>query len=358
MNADDFLNSDLLSETSADPLNFAALQAERTSKKDYRAAYAYINITSYSQRTVLHECPRSFQIMKVPAPDVEPGPNTASRYDASATVNVHFLFGHSVGAGIQTYLVTRDKNKALFAAILSWKADLDVELPKKSKSSLYAFLAVEKFIHWWEVESKLADEWEVATMNDRPATEITFLLDTENGYYHVGHIDIVLRHKSDGRLMVVELKTTGFKLVDEASYGNSDQSLGYSLILDKIAESLDTTSTFEVLYLVYSTPERKLIPLPFTKSRTDRMEWLQDLLLDHSTIATYKKLSFFPKRGESCFSFSRRCPHYGTCDMRSVRKTNFKEFSLERDSLPEPVDFIFKLSDLTKAALRASTPTT
>lgn len=213
-----------------------------------------------------------------------------------------------------------------------------------------AFLAVEKFSHWWE--EHMAGEWELAYFNNKPATEVTFLLDLENGYYHAGHIDVVLRNRVSGKYLVLEIKTTAIKNVDEAQYGNSEQPLGYSLVLDAIAENLDATNSFEVLYLVYSSTERKLIPFTFKKQRTERAEWLQDLLLDHSLISTYRKLSLFPKRGNSCWSFGGRCPHYGTCDLGAFKDNfDFREYKRSSMELPERTDFEFTLGDITRSIL-------
>lgn len=346
LSADEFLDTPLSVPEATGSVLFAPLQASRTSKKDYRAAYIYINVTSYSQRSVLHECARKFQILKTPSVGNGDG----------AISNLDFTFGHSVGAGIQTYLATRSKDAALFAAFLAWNAELDAELPKKGKSSALAHLAVEKFIYWWE--GGMANDWELAVFNDRPATELTFFLDCENGYYHAGHIDAILRNKNTGRYLVLEIKTTAIRNVDEAQYGNSEQPLGYSLILDKIAHSLQETASFEVLYLIYSSTQRELLPMPFTKSRTERIEWLQDLLLDHTTINTYTQLGFFPMRGEACWSFGGRCPHYGVCNLRAYKnKTEFRWLDAKTMELPEKVDFQFSLSEITTAVLRSEVTT-
>lgn len=342
--ADEFLAQeiDLDDEGSSAEANIHGIgQAGDTTKKDYRAAYIYINVTSYSQRSVLHDCGRKYQILK--------NPNIGGGF-AGAT-NIDFVFGHSVGAGIQTYLTTGNKQASLFAAFLAWTADFDSEIPKKGKGSWYAFLAVEKFCHWWK--SSMASEWELAWFNRKPATELTFFLDTENGYYHAGHIDAVLRNRKTGKYLVLEIKTTAIRDVDEAQYGNSEQPLGYSLVLDKIVEHLNESTTFEILYLVYSSTKRELVPMSFTKDRTERAEWLQDLLLDHSLISTYRKLNFFPKRGDSCWSFSRRCPYYGLCDLGTYKKQhNFKVFDRATMELPEPVDFEFTLTEITKSIIR------
>lgn len=347
LSADDFLASELSLDTSPNIRTgsgiFGATQAERTNKKDYRAAYIYVNVTSYSQRNdSLHDCPRKYQISKQPA--------ISSGFDIT---NVDFIFGHSVGAGIQAYLATSNRDVALFASFLAWNTDLDYETEfskKKGKSSWLAFIAVEKFIYWWDLE--MAHDWEIATFNGRPASELTFFLDCENGFYHAGHIDIILRNKKTGRYLVLEIKTTAIRNVDEAQYGNSEQPLGYSLILDTIVKDLNATNSFEVLYLVYSSTLRSLVPLHFTKNRSERVEWLQDLLLDHSTISTYRKLGYFPKRGKACWTFSSRCAFYGMCDLAAYKRSdNFKVFDRSTMDLPEKVDFEFTLGDITRALL-------
>lgn len=360
LSADEFLASELLtSATTPTPLNFGAIQAELTSKKDYLSAYIYVNITSFSQRNdLLHRCQRKYAISKFPRnltvsnnmPDID-------------IPNIHFAYGHSVGAGIQTYLATRNREQSLFAAFLAWNVDLDFSSPKHHKSQIEAHLAVEKFCILWE--QSYAEDWEIAIFNGRPATELTFFLDTENGFYHVGHVDAILRHRKTGKYMVLELKTTSFKSIDEAQFGNSDQGLGYSIMLDKIVSSegdgAGGISSFDVLYLAYSTGIRDFMPLLFSKSKTNRAEWLQDLILDHASIRTYVELNFFPKRGSACWSFKGRCPHYGVCDMppsalgagaNSAGKRLseiFLWFDRKTMELPEKVDFEFKISDLVSS---------
>lgn len=360
LSADDFMSSDIPlapAETQSGEISTlsALSQVEKTTKKDYRAAYIYINVTSHSQRSEsFHKCPRMFLISKTP---------TQQAMESVGPTNVDFVFGHSVGAGIQTYLITRNKIKSMFAAFLGWNAHAELEHPKKGKNLDYAVLSVEKFIHFWETNG-WADEWELAYFNEKPATELTFFIDCENGSYHAGHIDAVLRNKRTGRYMVLEIKTTAIRNPDEAQYGNSDQTLGYSIVLDRVATDLGAVAEFQVLYLVYSSTKRELEPFPFIKSRAERATWLQDLLVDHSIIHTYVGLNFFPKRGNNCWSFGGRCIHYGLCDMKSMTGQStgkpltavLKFFDRKTMPLPEPVDFEFKLSDLVSAVKEKGAP--
>jgi hypothetical protein len=343
LSTEEFLSSSISTEVA---ISTATDQAAATSKKSYRDAYIYLNVTSNSQQDNLHSCPRFWRIEKFPIV------STVKLFED----NVDFAYGHSVGAGIQTYLSTKNKQAALWAAFLSWNADHAAEHVKKCKSLDFAFLATIKFINFWQ--ENWANDWELAWFQGKPATEYTFLLDTENGFFHAGHIDAILRHRISGHFMVLEIKTTSKKIPDEAAYGNSGQGLGYSIVLDQLVENLDESNRYEVLYLVYSSTVREFTPFIFTKTRTQRIEWLQDLLLDHTSINTYHKLNFFPKRGNSCVNFNRRCKYYGLCDMSSqgfgvaIDTPDHKWYIPGVSPEPEMFDFKFKLSDFTSGIVK------
>jgi hypothetical protein len=188
--------------------------------------------------------------------------------------------------------------------------------------------------------------------NGKPATELAFAVDFENGFHHFGHIDTVLRHKDLGTLAVWEGKTTGLKNINEASYANSNQALGYSVVVDKIAELIGASGTeYEVLYIVYSTAEQEFKLLPFGKTRTQRAEWLQDTLLDHANIATYQRIGFYPKRGESCINqYGRTCHWFGQCTMSNASLFPGVEVAELQDvGEVESLDFVFTLSELVAA---------
>lgn len=295
--------------------------------KEYRNIVAYDNCTSYSQLLELHTCPRMYQLNKAAAkqPSIE-GEQT----------NVHFAFGHSVGAGVATYMATKNLTAGLFASFVAWRADYNLT-NGKGKSLADAQFAIELF-----AASGIADDWEVYMLSSgQPAVELAFSVDCENGYKHYGHIDLVGKHKQTGKVAVWEFKTTGYGIVDEALYANSSQALSYSVVLDSIAPG---STTFEVNYAVYSSTKREWQALPFTKSILLKASWLQDLLLDHGTIDTYRGLNFFPKRGESCANqFGQRCRYFGICDLTGHAE-DYKDLPDDRQA--ENVNFSFRLSEL------------
>lgn len=321
-----------------------------TADKAYRKLTASANVTSYSLLTNLHKCPRLFELDKLQANSeilVDDGPP-----------NLDFAFGHAVGAGIQTYAATRSIIAAQFAAFLAWRAPHDAEKfdargNSTGKSLAHATNAIEIFANFWEEE---LSEWEVVRLpNGRPATELAFAVDFEQKpepVYHFGHVDTVLQHKETKSLAVWEGKTTTSEDIDEAEYANSNQALGYSVIVDAIAKEIGAEGTeYEVFYIVYSSKARRFLLLPFGKSRTQRAEWLQDTLLDHSNLATYQRIGFYPKRGEACVNrFGRKCHWFGTCHMSNSSLFPGVEPPVLTDvDAVESLDFKFTLSDLIKS---------
>ena len=343
--------SSISEAATAEQIASAKRISANTSDKAYRKLVAHRNVTSYSKLSLLHDCPRKFELeilhQSVPA--------TIDIAHDVLQDNIDFAFGHAVGAGIQAYAATKSLQAGQLAAWLAWKAPYAAEKVTKyggqaTKSLAWAFYAVEKF--GWFMANELAD-WEVFVLpNGKPAVELAFSVDTQNGYYHFGHIDVVLRHRLSGRLAVWEGKTTGLETVRDASYGNSYQALGYSVVVDALADSLGLAEPdYEVLYIVYSSKTREFQLLPFTKSRVQRAEWLQDLLLNHAMLDKYRELGFFPKRGEACINmYGRQCNWYGNCHMRNSSLFPGIEAPVLTDigSL-EAVDFSFTLAELIAA---------
>lgn len=329
-----------------------------TSDKEYRKLVAHLNATSYSKLGLLHECPRKYELTMLESNGacIELETELGEIVDTEpAQVNLHFAYGHAVGAGIQTFATTGNLVSAQWAAFLAWKAPWDAEfLDKKGnptgKSLTWALYAVEKFAQFWDEH---LSEWEILTLPDgRPAVELAFGVDTQNGYFHYGHIDAVLQHRETKRLAVWEGKTTGASVIKDAAYGNSYQALGYSVVIDALSQQLGLpNSDYEVFYIVYSSKEKKYQLLPFPKSLAQRAEWLQDLLLDHAMIEKYNELGFYPKRGDACVNkFGFTCKWYGTCQMRtSSLFPGAKLPVLTAVSDGKSVDYTFTLDELVAA---------
>lgn len=257
------------------------------------------NMLSYSALQDLHSCPRRFELNK----------KLAHKQISTEDEPIDFAFGHAVAAGVQEYILSKDTNKALLACLVNWRCSLLEDKLTKKKSAFYAAFAVQKFIQEYDL---LLPDWELMYFDGVPAIELTFLIQLPRGKKYRGDIDAVLRHRKSGKVMVLEIKTTSFHTVDEAVYGKSAQALGYGVVLDQI---IPESSSYDVLYLVYQTPSMEWKPMPFHKNRTQKALWIKDLLSDLTVLTAYEKGSHFPQRGESCFSFFRRCAHYDYCGM-------------------------------------------
>ncbi len=317
--------------------NPVAAIAGETTDKSYLTLHRHRNVISNSILDSLHACPRYFILEKLKA-------NNTATLGIKSAPNVDFVFGHSVGAGIQTYL-SFDKNLtyALYAAFLSWNADFSLGHEdyneKKKKTIERAVIAVEMFSYWWKEHH---DEWEIFCLPDgRPATELSFCINLGKSKYF-GHIDLILRNQRTGRIAIGENKTTGFTNPNPALYQNSGQAIGYSLILDKIVGEL---ADYDVLYYAYSAKSEEWHHFPFAKSAALKLEWVQDRLIDTGHLQQYFQLQHFPKNGASCMRFMRPCQYFGECDL--VSKDKIAELpSLEGETEDYPVDFYFDVQEL------------
>jgi hypothetical protein len=272
--------------------------------------------TSYSRRLTVHSCPRKYEL--------------SSKFDLGARTNsITFAFGHAVGAGIQYTLAGYSFNKTLIEVILAFDhdiSDLGTVSEQRSKKSIWHAVEAAALFHkqytagvHTYLDGWVVPDFEHPTTGEMiPAVELTYVLDLVDGYTDEGHIDLVLYHPVKNRYMVVEIKTTGMRVVEEASYKYSDQALGYGIILDAIAASTGGTSSFDILYLVWKSVSKELIPMPFTKTVNDRARWLQQLLVDMTQIDSYVEQDFFPHRGESCFAYFRPCQFFAQCKMSNA----------------------------------------
>jgi hypothetical protein len=298
-----------------------------TADKSYDKLQRWRNTTSYSMMEELHRCPRKFQLIKARAASGHSGAN-----------NVDFAFGHAVGSGIQSWLASgKDMDAAIFNALMAWRIPYGAEIDKKNKSIWRAVSAVQKYALFYE---ETMSDWHVWVLpNGKPAIELSVSIDFENGYKHYCHIDVILEHNYNGKLAIQENKTTGFKIVEEAIYANSSQALGYSILIDQLSEH----TSYEVFYNVFSAPACEWQLLPFTKHTSLKAEWILDTKIDHQTLDTYHQVNFYPKRGESCFAFQRRCEFFGMCNMTANLKV---PADLPLDQEAERVDYAFKISDI------------
>ena len=295
---------------------------------------------SYSSRLTLHNCPRKFQLDKLQAPQHDDDSNKSS---------VTFAFGHIVGYGIQLAFENKTEEEIIWAMFLMWEPDLFADNPKQAKSFWEGIQAVQKLLSMRDVG--FLEDWELVYIDDKPACELSFIISLPNDFKYRGFVDAVLRNKENGEIMVLEVKTTGMSNINAATYKNSAQAIGYSVVLDHLFPEL---SSYEVLYLVYKTKQREYETLPFTKSYLQRALWIRELLLDIEIIQLYEAAEIYPMHGESCFNFFRECEYIYTCTLSTDKLTDAITPEQEQKILDTHETFQINIGihDLIKTQLR------
>jgi PD-(D/E)XK nuclease superfamily len=263
---------------------------------------------SYSSLLTLHRCPREFQLDKntIRQELTEEEINTSS--------NITLNFGTVMGDGIQELLAGSPLEKVKFNSFLKWNPLLTSEDAKKNKSLWSALFALDTFSHIRE--SGFLEDWEVVLYKGKPACELSFRIHLPNDYKYRGHVDVVLVNKKTKQLLVLEIKTTGYDQVNPATYKNSAQAIGYSIVLDAIAPEL---SSYTVLYLIHKTKSNSFMPLEFPKSYSERARWIAELSLDVELLSLYEEKQLYPIHGESCIRYNRECQYYGVCTLSDSR---------------------------------------
>ena len=307
---------------------------------DYTGSIDYrIRQLSYSSLLTLHSCPRKFQLYKL---------RSTHRQEESLKSTITFAFGHVVGAAIQDVLCGKSETEVIWNAFLGWHADLMAVDEKAKKSFWTAVLAIQRFIAMRE--AGFLQDYELVYHNGLPAVELSFAIVLPNGFRIRGFVDAVLRHRVSGVVIVLECKTTGSTTLNPASYKNSSQAIGYSVVLDVLFPSV---SSYQVMYLVYQTGSGEFTVMPFTKLYSQRAQWIQELLMDVEFIESCERHGVYPQRGESCFTFFRECEYLNSCGLSTEFLT--KQCTEEEE---DKTDYQINLTlmDLIETQLAKATP--
>ncbi len=291
-----------------------------------------LRTVSYSALLTLHSCPRRFELNRLIPRGYDP--------DKDDDANGHLDFGTVVGNGVQELLVSKSMDKAIFRAFLDWKDNLDSERGERSKKTFWH--AVEAIKRFTELMNGPLSQYEMVYFEGKPATELGFSIDCGDGFTYRGKLDALLIHKTKREYLPIECKTTGSYTIAEAMYGNSNQGLGYGIVIDRVVhEGITEVSGYDIFYPVYSTFKREWIPFRFPKGNTSRALWLQNTMLDITDIQKYSEIDYFPTRGESCYSFGRECKYYGQCHLdNSILIGNREDIPIKLDKVGEfPLEF-------------------
>lgn len=297
-----------------------------------------LKLLSYSSLLTLHSCPRKFQLYRLNV--------TQDERDVEADVNknITFAFGHIVGEGIQNVLAGMTEEQVLLNAFLSWYVDLEHRDTRLNKSFYSAVNAIQRFV--FLAAHGFLEDYELVQFNGKPAIELSFRITMPNGFKLRGSVDAVLRHKVSGEVLVLECKTTSSTSLNAASYKNSSQAIGYSVVLDVLFKDI---SSYKVLYLIYQTKDMSYEQMPFIKTYLQRAQWIQELIHDTEIISMYESSGVYPMRGESCYSFNRSCEYFSTCTLST--KYLVKELPKDSSVDGKSYDIELTLEDLISGQL-------
>jgi len=268
-----------------------------------------LKLLSHSSRTLLHKCPRKYQLYRLSSDKVELE-DPVKDMEQSLT----FAYGHAVGEGIASVLEGKTEAQIVLELFLNWNVDLLDENSRQKKSFWLAVFAVQRLLRMYN-EGFLSD-YELVQYEGKPAIELGFQIKLPGGYTYRGFVDAVLQHKTTGEIMTLEAKTSS-SIAQPAMYKNSGQALGYSVVLDILFPEM---SSYTVLYLVYETKSYEYKELPFTKSLLQRALWLQELIIDTQLIKLYESYgTSYPMHGENCYDFFRECEYLGLCTLQTEK---------------------------------------
>lgn len=317
---------------------------------------------SYSRKKDFTTCPRMFQI------------NHALGL-ARRRETVTFSFGHAVAAGVQEWFNSQNEDLCYLQCVRHYNMDWDdLGTPKeqKDKKSLWtALYAVEHFLRLLKssIAGDMAEfrDYEVLEVmsNGKPlrSVELEFRIQLEHGFVYEGHVDLILRHKNTGEIIVLELKTTNLKDPHPAIYQNSDQALGYSIVVDKIADLLGDShvASYRVIYLVWSSSAQDWVIFKFPKSAKQRINWLNNLVRDVDLIYSYQLAAEqgvpYPTRGDSCLQFFRPCDYLNLCGYEDETLIQLLRPATKADEQFEEKDqahFIFTLDEVVNMQIALS----
>lgn len=269
-------------------------------------------LLSYSSQNLLQECARKYQLSKGQVVIAELDKDDVDRADLAKADRATFDFGHSVGYGVQSVLLGKSIQSIIWSLFSSqWKQDLFYRDERRKKSFFLGIIAIQKFEHLVRNTGFLED-FEVMEFDGKPAVELGFRIHLPDGYKYRGFVDVVLRNRRTGKIIVLEIKTSSWNQI-HAAFTNSFQAIGYSLVLDQLAP--DTTS-YDVMYLVYKTKDFEWESPVFPKSYYQRALWLHELLIKKEVLELYDRHGVYPMNGGNCVNkFGRECPYLGTCTL-------------------------------------------
>ena len=257
---------------------------------------------SNSSRTTnaSNPCLRRFQLYKI---------NRVPAMTAR-TQTIHTTLGSSVGDAVVKLAQNPDDLRRAYHTIFHTWAHPEILLNFKLGGKFIgsALKAVKYFQDRMFI---LRDQgYSLATINNRPAVEVSFRIKFGDYGYYIGFIDAIFQNEKTGKFVVIENKTT-LKSVHESLFINSDQDVAY-LAVSKLFDNFEGETMYPVLEISANTLSWSVFN--FKRTALDFDKFMLSTLLEFKHIKMMQEYDYFPKNGSACNSWGRLCPLYGKCD--------------------------------------------
>lgn len=270
---------------------------------------------SDSSRGLLHSCARKFEFRKL---------YLHPRRDFGVAAEL----GKALHSGFQTYLVSKDEDRAIFDYMTKYPIEM-CDAPMDDRSLEAGYYTLMSMINATPLlQYKIA---EIKCHDDvvRPAIEVPFQIDLDGftipspqgpiAVSYIGYIDTIFWDDGEQEYIVLDIKTTKRKQDDLSPiYAFDEQCVPYGLVLEYMKGG--KINGFKVEYLACNIDvlNPNIQKHGFNKSQEDLDDWYRALRVDLNLLSVYISGRWFPRTGggSSCFAFNKPCEFYDICTVR------------------------------------------
>ena len=259
------------------------------------------------------------------------------------------MLGSAFGIGIAEYLYSRNKNQAILKTWLAYKEEYQDDRRN-------VWVCINLLLSAIPYMDNLLLDWKVVEFDNKPAIELSFKLQIDSQFFYAGHVDVCLQNLWTGKYAVLDAKTTGMNILDlDPLYKNSNQTVGYSILLDAIVGK--DLAEYDVLYFIGRLGsgtgfEPSIEIKTYPKTLHDRLDWFLSIGLDVERLKRMITLNTFPKREKGCLYYNKPCIFFSTCNLYALDTYKTDE-QLSKLGLieGEEFQFTFHMDELIKSHL-------
>ena len=254
--------------------------------------------SSYSSSKTFHSCPRKYFYERH-------GVGKTLPRDESLAASV----GQAMHEAIQHYFISGyNVDAALWALIWFYPHALSAAEPDK-RTLLDCTAALLNLLN-----SGVLRQYELVYFNGKPAVELAFRLLHPSGLHHRGKLDLVVWHAVNQTYSILDIKTrAAYGEPDLAQYQFSDQCVPYRFAVEHIVGRRDVRfdTKYVVINLMLTRPDFWVFPVEPAPDAFD--QWMLRTQLQAALIKQFRASGHWPRNGEACFSWNRRCRYFDIC---------------------------------------------